>query len=142
MAESVSFELTGLEELQEDLAKVITNYPDESKTALRQMANNFAKDVKSNGEPNYEDILSSKQWKKDIDVRAAQGGVSIDITNTHPLHHLLENGHEKWFMGKHIGGWVPGKHYTEKTRQDWNSKGLVAEKLDEVVQKVFKKVGL
>lgn len=141
MSERATFELDGLEELQQDLAKVSTLYPDETKSAMRSMANSFCKDVRAQ-EPNYESILTTKQWKKDVNVSAARGSIDVDITNTHPLHHLLENGHDKWFMGKHLGGFVPGKHYTEKTRQAWNAKGLVAEKLDEVVQKVFKKVNL
>jgi hypothetical protein len=141
MSETAAFELDGLEELAADLQKASSLYPDETKKAMKTMAANFCKDVAAK-EPDYDDILATKQWKKEVSSAANNSTVEVDITNTHPLHHLLENGHEKWFMGNHIGGWVPGKHYTEKTRQEWNSNGKVAEELDEVMNKVFKKVNL
>lgn len=141
MSETAVFELDGLEELAADLQKASSLYPDETKKAMKTMATNFCKEVAAK-EPDYDKILATKQWKKEMASNTTNSTIEIDIRNTHPLHHLLENGHEKWFMGVHVGGWVPGKHYTEKTRQEWNANGKVAEELDEVMNKVFKKVNL
>ena len=141
MSETAVFELDGLEELAADLQKASSLYPDETKTALKSMANRFAKDCKAK-EPTYEKVLATKQWKKEVNATGSNSTIEINITNNHPLHHLLENGHEKWFMGNHIGGWVAGKNYTEKTRQEWNTGGKVAEELNKVCNRVFKKVNL
>lgn len=141
MSERVTFELDGLDELAADLKKASSYYPDETKKAMKGLANRFVKDVQAE-QPGYDQVLSTKKWKREVEASANNGNIEVNITNTHPLHHLLENGHEKWFMGNHIGGWVPGKYYTEKTRQNWNTTGKVAEELNKICQRVFKKVNL
>ena len=46
----------------------------------------------------------------------------VQIKNTSKIFHLLENGHVKWLFGKNTGGYVPGKHWAEKTREEWKDK--------------------
>ena len=140
MSEAI-FELDGLEELDADMQKASSLYPDETKKAMKGLATRFCKDAAAK-EPSYDKVLATKQWKREVEASANGGTIEVNITNNHPLHHLLENGHEKWFMGHHIGGWVAGKNYTEKTRQEWNGSGKVAEELDKVINRVFKKVNL
>lgn len=141
MSETAVFDLDGLDDLAKDLQKASSLYPDETKKAMKSLALRFVKDVKSE-EPDYDKVLATKKWKREVEASANNGQIQVNITNTHPLHHLLENGHEKYFMGKHIGGWVPGKHYTEQTRQEWGRSGKVAEELNKVCNRVFKKVDL
>lgn len=138
---NISFSLDGLDDLAKDLAKINNFYPDEGQKAMKRMANRFVKDVQKR-EPSFEKVLATKKWKREVSVGMGSGAIEINITNNHPLHHLLENGHEKWFMGKHIGGWVAGKHYTEKTRYEWETDGRVAKELNDVCDYVFKKVNL
>lgn len=141
MAETAVFNLDGLDELAADLQKASTLYPDETKKSLKALANRFAKDCATK-EPTYDKVLATKQWKKEVNASSSNSTIEVNVTNNHPLHHLLENGHEKWFMGTHIGGFVPGKHYTEKTRMEWNTQGKVAEELDKICNRIFKKVNL
>ena len=141
MSETAVFELDGLDDLAKDLQKASSLYPDETKKAMKSLALRFVKDVQSE-EPDYDKVLATKKWKREVEASANNGRIQVNITNTHPLHHLLENGHEKYFMGRHIGGWVPGKHYTDRTRQDWNRSGKVADELNKVCNRVFKKVDL
>ena len=141
MSETAVFDLDGLDDLAKDLQKASSLYPDETKKAMKSLALRFVKDVQSE-EPDYDKVLATKKWKREVEASANNGQIQVNITNTHPLHHLLENGHEKYFMGKHIGGWVSGKHYTEQTRQEWGRSGKVAEELNKVCNRVFKKVDL
>lgn len=135
----ISFNLEGLDELQKDLSRAVTFYPDEAEKALKSLGRSFCKDAKSNAKKNY-NHLDQKWWKKRVENNL--GDMSLIIINSSNTHHLLENGHHKWLFGKDTGGWVPGQHYTEKTRQSWESSGKVGQELDKVCKKVFKKVNL
>lgn len=135
------FRLDGLDDLAKDLTKASTLYPDETERAIKRMATRFCKDAKDNAPEAY-DFLAQKWWKKHFSHTANNSAMEVNIVNASNVHHLVENGHEKWFMGNHIGGWVAGKHYTERTRQQWESSGKVAEELNKVCNSVFKKVNL
>lgn len=68
-------------------------------------------------------------------------GASSFVTSTNPellIFHLVENGHAKYdFHGRYTGGFVPGRHYAERTRQEYQEKypELMSEKISNMVAK-------
>lgn len=108
----------------------------------------------------------AKQWKKDKLKEATTGMTTgVELTNNAPHFHLVEHGHnliitpERYaalqngtaFSGqKHKGksnrgrsrninmGFVQGKHYCEKTRNEWNN-GEFATRVEKHVDKFLKK---
>lgn len=151
MAEKFSFSFDGLDELQDDFDNLLRKYPDETEKEVYRLAGVFTKDVNDKMPPSYATDKNGlpKSWHRKRE-KAAFGGytVGIEIENTAPHWHLVENGHEvkadpqmyaayragkldhsKSSKGKHksrnkseklkILGWAPGKGYCQKTRDEW-----------------------
>lgn len=166
MAET-EFRLRGAEELEKDLRKLQERYPSEASDAVYKCANKFTKDVNKKFPSRYKRL--PKKWKKDR--VAGIGGLTseIDVTNTAPEFHLVENGHELYFSpgmyaayklgklqfkntnrktsrkgGKHgliKMGFVPGKKYCADTRSEWQG-GKYEEELGAQLDKMLEKHNL
>lgn len=136
------FEISGLEELEEDLEAVVSRYPDETAAWLRKEANQWKKDCNSKGYSRYTDGKRPipKSWKTEKEENIVHEVNSVSIRNTSPHFHLVENGHRKVLWGKETGGFVPGKHYAEQTRAEWQDK--FPEHAERYVDQMLKGQGL
>lgn len=114
MSSGGSFEITGLNEFEQDLMKVIgKKFPNEAKKFLRKQANLVRKQARA--DTPKDTGKTRKHWKVFAKNKRASGTNLIEakITNSSPLTHLLENGHKianKY--GKY--GFQPGIHMLEK----------------------------
>ena len=63
-----------------------------------------------------------KRWKTTKNYSPSGMIASVAVTNKAPHFHLVENGHRKFINGVDTGGFVEGKHYAEKTREEYESK--------------------
>lgn len=110
--------------LDSDLDKVTTAYPDETASFMRKEANKWKKDCNDKGYGKYTGGKRPipKSWKTTKEENILHQVNAVEIQNKSPLFHLLENGHRKWFMGHDTGGYVPGKHWAEQTRGEWQTK--------------------
>ena len=129
----VRLEFEGVDKLMEDMKKLVSDYPKEASDALFDVAENFNEDVNAKMPGNYSDKI--KKWK----VKGAKSGISSFVTSTNraPHFHLVENGHAKFdFHGHYTGGFVPGRHYAERTRQEYQSKypEMMSEKISEMLK--------
>lgn len=151
MAEKVgSFELYGLKELQKSLDKVRAKYPQEVEKKIYALAGQFTKDANANLElKNGTAKELKKAWHR---KRQKEGGQTeaVEIWNTDRKFHLLEHGHAVRMDPQHYAaykagkldrskrskfhrkgkknprlqyrGFAEGKHFTEKTREQWKTK--------------------
>lgn len=165
-----SFEMGGLEELQADINRCMKKYPEETSKKIYNLAGKFTKDVNSKFPSDYNTGKRSlsKSWRREREKTVFTGyTVQVNVTNTAPHFHLVENGHKMkipeqttaylWNKGqsskaenrnKKLGktksgsnkvktvGFVPGKHYCEKTRNEWQSK--FPEEVETFVDKMLK----
>lgn len=130
----ISLKFEGSEELVNDVMKLVHEYPSEASDALFEIAEEFGEDVNDKMPSNYSAKI--KKWK----VKGAAEGNSHYVTSTNraPHFHLVENGHAKYdFHGHYTGGWVPGKHYAERTRQEYEDKypSMMERKINEMLEK-------
>ena len=112
-------EFKGADELAADMKVLIEESPKELLNALFNVAEKFNNDVNVKMPGKYKDRI--KKWN----VRGAIGtnGPFVTSTNKAPHFHLVENGHAKYaFHGRFTGGFVPGRHYAEQTRQEYQEK--------------------
>lgn len=131
--------------LDDDLKKVIGQYPDKTLSFMRSEAGKWKKDCNAKG---YDKSTSkskkgktiSKSWKNIVEENNLHQVTEIQVQNQHPLFHLLENGHAKWLWGKNTGGFVAGKHWAEKTRAEWKDK--FGDHVDKYVDKMLKEHNL
>lgn len=166
-----SFEMGGLEELQADINRCMKKYPEETSKKIYNLAGRFTKDVNAKFPAGYDKGKRSlsKSWRREREKTVFTGyTVQVNITNTAPHFHLVENGHEGQIpesqyaayiknksqsskaenRNKKPGkakkgsyklksiGFVPGKHYCEKTRNEWQSK--FPEEVETFVDKMLK----
>ena len=146
-----SFSFEGLDELANDISKCISKYPDETEKEIFRLAGVFTKDVNAKMPGKYENGKwpIPKSWHRKRDSGFSGGGysVGVEIQNTAPHWHLIENGHwavadPKMFAaykahrldhskrrrksGKsgntRVLGKAAGRHYCENTRREWDSK--------------------
>lgn len=176
MAERISFSLDGLDELQNDFNKLLRKYPDDTEKEVYRLAGIFAKNVNEKLPPSYsaEKDGLSKSWHRTREKDTFGGcsyTVGVEIQNTAPHWHLVENGHEvkadpqmfaaykagKLDHSKSAGssehksrnkspklkvlGWAPGKGYCQKTRDEWEG-GEFADYVGKFVDKLKKKHNL
>lgn len=95
------------------------DYPDETNKQMRKFANEFKKDCNAKMPAEYKE--GKRPIPKNWEVKNKQVlRVSIDaeIRNKAPHFHLVENGHNMVVRGQTVG-FVPGKHYAERTREEW-----------------------
>ena len=169
---SVEFELEGADDLAKSIKELLAGYPTESRAELEKVADDFKKDVNKkfpNGGTTGGRKSVAKKWKKTKMEGPFTGmTVGVELRNTAPVFHLVENGHELYMSpemyaayktGKlgHIkrgtkngksgtrnlvhAGYVKGKHYCEKTRNEWNN-GEFEARMQKHVDKILKKNGL
>lgn len=128
--------------LDDDLKKVISQYPDKTLDFMRKEAGKWKKDCNKKG---YDKSTSGKKpirksWVNAVEENYLHQATEIQIRNNHPLFHLLENGHVKWLWGENTGGFVPGKHWAEKTRAEWQEK--FGPDVEKYVDKILKEHNL
>lgn len=176
MSDTATFEIHGADELQKDLEDFMSKYPAETEEALRKTANKFCTDVNKKfpnkgrgGTKTNTRKKIANSWRKT--PKASDGmNVEIDLTNDHPIYHLVENGHvlvfdrtsaklyeegvlrfrrkgadesRKSHRSKDLVtmGFVPGKHYCASTRDEWSS-GKFVDEMEKAVDKQLKKRNL
>lgn len=162
------FEIHGTEELKAKIQDLLDKYPADLNDELSKCAVDFQKDVNkkfpNNGKTGGSYAVS-KKWEKTKET--VQGyTVQIELQNQAPHFHLVENGHnlkispEAYAIASSGGsskkktkskgkrkyslvnaGFVPGRHYCEKTRNEWND-GTYTTKVDKRIKKLLKKVNL
>lgn len=170
-----AFEFVGLDELRNDVQKLLNTYPSETEAELEKVSNDFKKDVNKKfphkGKTGKRSV--AKSWKK-TKLKGQFSGMTtgVELSNTAPHFHLVENGHQLIIDPEHYAaiksgskispkaknkttgnkrksrstqmthlGFVQGKHYCEKTRNEWDN-GEFAERVEKHVDKLLKKHSL
>lgn len=173
MASSATFDILGLEDLQEDVRALLDKYPSEMEDELEKITTDFKKDVNKkfpHGGKTGKQYAVSKSWKKDKLHDSLTGmTVGVELTNEAPHFHLVEFGHNLLVMPERYAavqngtafhgqknmkiksnkgsdrlirlGFVKGKHYCEKTRNEWNN-GEFVRRVEKRVDKFLKKHNL
>lgn len=139
MSDAVDVDFHGLDK---DFQSLIDEFPEESEKYLREQANKWKKDCNEKGYKNYTGGKKPipKSWKIEMEKDLLYRATAVSVTNKSPLFHLLENGHRKWLFGHDTGGFVPGKHYAERTREEFGDS--FGENTDKFVAKAMKRHNL
>lgn len=173
-SKSFSLSFDGLDELQKDFQKMLKEYPDETEKEVYRLAGVFTKDVNAKMPPSYSSGKHPlpKSWHR-TRGKSTFGGYTVDIEveNTAPHWHLVENGHttkadphmyaaykggrldsskakgKKYAKSRSKSeklknlGWTPGKGYCQTTRDEWDN-GRFAELVRTFINKMVKRHNL
>ena len=124
MAEE-QIEIRGVEELKDEISKALKYCPDEMSLAMRQVTNNWKRDVNKKfpradyGADKRWGYSFARSWKTSYAVSYRGFTEFAEVTNSHRLFHLVENGHRLVLNGKDTGKFVPGKHYKDSVTQKY-----------------------
>lgn len=162
------FDFNGLDELKDDFSNLVKEYPDESEREIYRLAGLFTKDVNAKMPGDYSNSFSKRplptSWKRTREQSSfGSGTIGIEIENKAPHWHLVENGHvlksnpqiTAAVLGQHIlrdkgegkqkkkrevktYGWVPGKGYCLRTREEWDN-GIYAKYLKKFIKRLKKR---
>lgn len=110
----VKFELTGLDEFEKTLVDMIEiKYPEEVKKILYEIADELKEEAKRRTPVGTENKSKSKKlinsWKVGR-VKNVKGEFFIEVKNTAPHAHLIEDGHRIVGKDGSTHGWWEGKH--------------------------------
>ena len=92
------FQINGIEELQDDIKKLLRQYPSETEQELEKLATDFQKDVNKKfphgGKSGQTPV--AKKWKR-YKLKDGLNGLTVGVSlqNTAPHFHLVENGHKQ-----------------------------------------------
>lgn len=164
----ISIEIEGAEELQNDLERLVGEYRSDVIKGMKDCAKEFKKDVNAKYPSDYKKGKRPipKEWKIE-EVRSSLTGTTqeINVRNTAPHFHLIENGHESYIpirfgVGKHVerrkrksykkpknkshlkyNGFTAGGHQCKTTRDEWNS-GKYVKNMTVVVDNILKEHNL
>lgn len=126
-----SFEISGMEELTEELQKAVKIYPDCAEKMLEEKAIEFKKKVAER----YKRIIKRRRTGKLTrgfrisKVKGFRTNMEIDFmaeSKANPHFHLVENGHEMVTRSGNSLGRIDGYHVVEKTRSDYGRVMLLA----------------
>lgn len=108
-------------ELDKDIEKMMTEYPDASLKYLQKEARKWKKLANEKGYGKYTGGKRPipKSWKNIKEENILHQATEIQIQNKAPHFHLVENGHVKWLFGRNTGGYVAGKHWAEQAREQF-----------------------
>ena len=169
------FRFEGLEEFRNDLQKVVNKYPDQTEKEVFSLAGKWTKDVNEKLSQRLKSHRENqkaleKSWKRS---REFGGGelAAVEVRNTAPHWHLVENGHAvlgnprmaaavlsgKLDPGKRKGkkkhskkgggeGVVPlgratGLHCAKETAEEWNN-GVFADHVEAFVDRMLREENL
>ncbi len=134
---SFDFKIEGLDELETDLRFATNEYPNEMRSGLRKIANEFKKSCKArtpDGTDDNKDQSKKLRNKFGLKTKIERDTTLALVYNSARHFHLVENGHNLVRGGKVIG-WVPGKHMMEQTRNEYQD--IVPEKFEQLRNEVF-----
>lgn len=139
MSDALDIDFHGLDK---DFQSLIDEFPEESEKYLREQAKAWKESCNDKGYKHYTKGKKpiSKKWKIEMEKDLLYHATAVSVTNKHPLFHLLENGHRKWLFGHDTGGFVPGLHYAERTREEFSES--FGDDTDEFVVKAMKRHNL
>lgn len=139
---SMTISIDGVDELAAEMRQMAERYPDQCNSAMRKVAKEFREDVNSQFPGHYATGKRpfAKNWKTKYETSAFGVITEATVYNKAPHWHLVENGHRKFIHGRSTGGFVPGKHYAERTRADFESR--YPDIMDVAITAALRKAGL
>lgn len=132
------FDMTGLEKLSSRLMAAVDDFPGTAEKGLITIGNKLKKECVKNT-PEGSTGKLKKSWKHKVEGYNGSELV-YELRNTHPVHHLLNNGHVKKTPGGRIVGYYEGQHYAEKSVKQFEA-GDLQTGLEKLTKKLLRKAG-
>lgn len=148
MADSI--EISGLDELSEDLRRVARKFPDKSGEELKKAAREVRKDVVAMVKNDTDEHIVKGQESTRSLTRVLNYEISpvqdfnerqfVNISAKSPHFHLLEHGHLLVSHKGRVIGFVPGYHFMDRARKECSKK--LPERMEKMVNHLLESENL
>lgn len=132
------FDMIGLEKLYSRLRAAVDDFPGTAEKGLVTIGNKLKRECVKNT-PEGSTGKLKKGWKHKVEGYNGSELV-YELRNTHPVHHLLNNGHVKKTPSGRTVGYYEGQHYTEKSVKQFEANDLQPG-LEKLTKKLLGKAG-
>lgn len=131
-------DVAGLDEMSAKLLAVVDDFPGTAEKGLVTIGNKLKQECVKNT-PEGSTGKLKKGWKHKVEGYNGSELV-YELRNTHPVHHLLNNGHVKKTPGGRTVGYYEGQRYTEKSVKQFEASDL-QRGLEKLTKKLLRKAG-
>lgn len=132
------FEITGLDELQEDFKKALKAYPDKAYDTLEDTGKQFKKRVVQITREAVDQHTGKliKGFKLDK-MQGYGSNMQKNFRGTAPHFHLIENGHDQATKDGQTIGFVPGRLIVDQARKEYSVKmpQIMSKMCDEILKR-------
>jgi hypothetical protein len=136
MSEEFYFE--NLDEFQQKLESVVNEYTETAEKHLKRAGNKLKKLAKENS-PVGETGKLSKSWNGKITGISTEE-IQYELKNKSKVYHLVERGHVQKDRKGNAIGFVQGKHFFEKTMQEFENSDVMKNELRKFFDDIKKKL--
>ena len=135
-----SLEFLNIDDLIDNIANAIADYPEEAEKALNRTGLALKKELANKTPDSGTDHKKklSKSWKKRV-TGTDLTNLQAEVFNTAPHIGLVDRGHRLVSKTGKTIGFVQGKHFIDSTTKEVGHTVLPAE-LDKMVKKLKKKI--
>lgn len=135
-----SLEFLNIDDLIDNIANAIADYPEEAEKALNRTGLALKKELANKTPDSGTDHKKklSKSWKKRV-TGTDLTNLQAEVFNTAPHIGLVDRGHRIVSKTGKTIGFVQGKHFIDSTTKEVGRTVLPAE-LDKMVKKLKKKI--
>lgn len=136
-----SLEFLNIDELEDQIAKAIAEYPIEAEKSLNKVGLELKKKLIEKTPDSGTDHKKklAKSWKKKVTGTNLKN-LQAEVWNTAPHIGLVDRGHKKVTKSGKTIGFVQGKHFIDSTTKEVGYSMLPIE-LETMVKRLKKRVG-
>lgn len=147
------FEFINIEDFQQAIKEVVSDFPKTSEKHLRKCGNELKKKAIENtpvGQESYDGIEDDKERKKAENKRMKnkwRGKITYkgtmpqyELRNASPVYHLVERGHVQKSKKGEVTGFVQGQHFFEKTEKEYAQSDVIDNEMGKFMDDINKKI--
>ena len=140
------FEFTNLEEFKNKLNLVCEEYTDTAEKHLKKAGNKLKKMAQENSpedgtkQNKKRKKPLKKSWKGKI-TGIKTNEIQYELKSTARHYHLVERGHVQKTPSGKVTGFTQGKHFFEKTVQEFENSGEIEKELNKLMEEIKRKMG-
>lgn len=135
---SADFYFENLDEFKDKLNQVVEEYTETAEKHLKRAGNKLKKLAKENT-PVGETGKLSKSWNGKI-TGISTDEIQYELKNKSKVYHLVERGHVQKDRKGNTIGFTQGKHFFDKTMQEFQNSDAMQEELQKFFDEIKNKL--
>lgn len=138
---SADLHFENLDEFRDKLNSVVEEYTETAEKHLKRAGNKLKKLAADNTPVSGKSAKPlAKSWKGKV-TGLSNDEIQYELRNTSKVYHLVERGHAIVDHKGNVKGFVQGKHFFDKTMQEFENSDIMQTELEKFFKDIKKKIG-